>query len=63
MTATYKVTGAITEIKTDSGALIGYIAAHKDATCTVIPGPGHGPAGTYTNWSKAHAVLLHRQGY
>jgi hypothetical protein len=58
----YRTTGSTTEVKTNYGALLGYLAEHPDGTCTLIPGPGPVAGGVFPTFRCAHARLTRNQG-
>ena len=54
----FHVTGAVTTVKTNGGALVGYLVTRLNGDTTVIAGPGHGTGATYTSSSVALDRLL-----
>ena len=54
----FHVTGSVTTVKTNGGALVGYLVARKNGDTTTIAGPGHGTGATYTSSLVALERLL-----
>ncbi len=58
----FHVTGSVTTVKTNGGALVGYLVARKNGDTTTIAGPGHGTGATYTSSLVALERLLATSG-
>ena len=54
----FLVTGSVTTVKTNIGALVGYLVAREDGCVTTICGPGHGTGATYATQHRALEHLL-----
>jgi hypothetical protein len=54
----YKTTGSVTTVKTNGGALIGYLIERFDGNWSTIAGPGHGTGATYTSQHRALQHLI-----
>ena len=54
----FLTTGSVTTVKTNGGALVGYLVERLDGSYTTIAGPGHGTGATYTTQHRALQHLL-----